>query len=174
MEEIWKAAYGWEGFYDVSTHGRARSVSRLARHAKGGTQKIVGQILKPCFHDFGYVVWGFSSNGKQCIVYAHTVILQTFVGLRPDGFQACHNDGDPRNCNLDNLRWDTVQSNNNDKKIHGTTGRGSKNPGSKLTEADVIAIRSASGLNRDIAKPYGIHPDTVSLIKTRRRWGWLQ
>lgn len=174
MEEIWKAASGWEGFYEVSNMGRARSLDRLARHAKGGYQKIKGQLLKNCYHDFGYVVWGFSANGKQKAVYAHIVMLETFKGKSPCGMQACHNDGNPRNCRIDNLRWDTVQSNNDDKKIHGTTGRGTKNAGSKLTESDVIAIRNAKGVNREIAKPYGIHPDTVSLIKRRRRWGWLQ
>jgi hypothetical protein len=173
MEELWKPAAGWEGFYEVSTLGRARSVDRLARHAKGGHQRIKGKILKDCYHDFGYVLWGFSANGNQRAVYAHIVMLETFVGKRPNGMQACHNDGNPKNCRLDNLRWDTVQANNDDKKIHGTTKRGEQNHGAKLTSEDVLHIRQAKGTCREISKNYGIHPDTVSLIKTKRRWSWL-
>lgn len=47
----------------------------------------------------------------------HLYVLETFVGPRPEGMQACHGDGDPANNRLSNLRWDTCSNNNLDKRI---------------------------------------------------------
>lgn len=49
----------------------------------------------------------------------HTMVLEAFVGPRPVGLYGCHNDGDPANNRLTNLRWDTPASNTADKVMHG-------------------------------------------------------
>lgn len=55
--------------------------------------------------------------GKRFKV-CHLVLL-TFVGEKPEGTQACHNDGNQFNNNLENLRWDTNQANVKDTLKHG-------------------------------------------------------
>ena len=57
----------------------------------------------------------------------------------------CHNDGDPANNHLENLRWDTYQSNEADKLRHGTRRLGSATGGSKLREEEVLEIRRRKG-----------------------------
>lgn len=47
-------------------------------------------------------------------------MLTAFVGPCPDGMEGCHNDGDPHNNRLDNLRWDTRANNARDAIRHGT------------------------------------------------------
>lgn len=47
-------------------------------------------------------------------------MLTAFVGPRPDGMVTCHNDGNPANNNLSNLRWDTQSNNQLDAVKHGT------------------------------------------------------
>lgn len=48
--------------------------------------------------------------------------------------------------------------------------RGSERPGSKLTEADVIAIRADTRKQRVIAEDYGVRYQTIGSIKRREKW----
>jgi hypothetical protein len=52
--------------------------------------------------------------------------LEAFVGPRPDGFVGCHNDDDPLNNHISNLRWDTYSGNNRDLVRLGTHHQASK------------------------------------------------
>lgn len=101
------------------------------------------------------------------------VMLETFVGPCPVGMEGCHNDGNPANNRLSNLRWDTGSANQHDRTIHGTDCRGSKNHAAKLTVAQVIEIRSEAnaGIARKIiAKKHGVSLSTVAAIIVRRKW----
>lgn len=60
-----------------------------------------------------------------------------------------------------------------DMATHGTALRGERQWMSKLTEADVRAIREAPGVHRLIADRYGVSQVTVTSIKTRSAWAWL-
>lgn len=51
--------------------------------------------------------------------YVHRLVLETFVGPRPEGMEACHNNGDPTDNRLGNLRWDTRSENVKDAVRHG-------------------------------------------------------
>lgn len=52
-------------------------------------------------------------------MYVHTAVLLAFVGERPEGLEACHNNGIPSDNRLENLRWDTRSSNRRDTILHG-------------------------------------------------------
>lgn len=52
----------------------------------------------------------------NCLV--HRLILEAFKGPCPEGLECCHNDGDAGNNRLENLRWDTRESNLADKARH--------------------------------------------------------
>jgi len=106
----------------------------------------------------------------------HRYVLLAFVGECPEGMQACHNDGNPGNNRLDNLRWGTPSNNNRDKWLHGTEQTGERNPNAVLTEEQVRDIREMSkvyGGQAAAARKYGVHQDTVGLIHQRVTWGWL-
>ena len=121
--ETWKPVLGFEGHYEVSDQGRVRSLDRTVSHWRGGTRLRRGRCLKPGVAGGvgGYLHVVLMSDGKtRCNRTVHRLVLEAFVGLRPEGMQACHNDGDPHNNALSNLRWDTPASNNADKKAHGT------------------------------------------------------
>lgn len=75
----------------------------------------------------------------------------------------------------------THQDNINDRTSRGRyrkgrytgSSRGSKNPRAILSEADIpiILLRIATGdTNIDIAKDYGVHHATISLIRRDLRW----
>lgn len=84
------------------------------------------------------------------------------------GHEACVNPG--------HLEWKTRSGNAQDTIRHGTSRRGDHGGAKKLDEATVRAIRSrlASGESgSSIARRYGIHRATVSDIKLRRLWAWV-
>jgi len=41
----------------------------------------------------------------------HRLVLEAFVGPCPHGCEACHRNNDPSDNRIENLRWDTKQSN---------------------------------------------------------------
>lgn len=50
---------------------------------------------------------------------------------------------------------------------------GARNPSSKLSEAQVMAIRNAHGTQEDIGRTFGISQSQVSSIRTFRTWSHL-
>jgi hypothetical protein len=94
--------------------------------------------------------------------------------------EGCHCDGNPRNNKASNLRWDTISSNNLDKREHGTDMRGAKHPLAFLTDEDVLAIRrryrrwSYHGSNaRELCAEYGISQPGLSRILLGQTWTHL-
>lgn len=119
-EEIWKPIPGYEGYYEASTYGRIRSVTRVVADIRLGQKRIKGRIKKLTDAHDGRMVVNLCINGKRNIVKVHRVVMLTFVGPRPEGTEICHKDGNYRNNRLDNLRYDTSSSNNYDMVQHGT------------------------------------------------------
>ena len=54
------------------------------------------------------------------------LVLEAFVGPRPDGHECCHYDDDPMNNHLSNLRWDTRSANSFDAIRNGRHSTASK------------------------------------------------
>lgn len=67
------------------------------------------------------------------------------------------------------LRWATPSENERDKEIHGTRLAGELAPWSKLSDADVQAIRVAQGSHQEIADRFGIARSYVSRIRSGKR-----
>jgi HNH endonuclease len=78
--------------------------------------------------------------------------------------------------NPSHLRWNTHAGNMVDMVKHGRSNRGVKNPGAKLTEADVREISSLKGqlTQAQIAHRFGVDQSTISNIFRGRYWGWLK
>lgn len=87
-----------------------------------------GKIIRPHLTGKGYYKVDLFQRPQKV---AHLVLL-AFVGARPDGMQVAHNDGNPLNNKLNNLRYATASSNQMDRVIHGTSNRGERNGMVKL------------------------------------------
>ena len=111
--------------------------------------------------------------------WLHHLVLEAFVGPRPEGMQACHYpDHNPANNCRENLRWDTPKGNAGDRLKSGRYDpiRGSKHYKAKLDDEAVRAIRAARAAGERlavIAARYGISDKLVSLIARRKIWKWL-
>lgn len=117
--EHWVSVVGYEGYYEVSDQGRVRSVDRVIEW-QGTTKRLEGRILKGTIKQKkGHREVRLSLGGKTRAFTVHKLVLEAFVGPRPEGMEGCHGNGVPDDNRLENLRWDTKSSNNFDRVQHG-------------------------------------------------------
>lgn len=128
MNEMWLPVVGFEGSYEVSSLGRVRSVARVVSHARSGSLKVQARILSQQLRSQGTTRPGCKrypevelsdSDHKKHVCKVHKLVLEAFVGPRPDGHVACHRNDDPTDNRLENLRWDTYSANTQDSVING-------------------------------------------------------
>jgi hypothetical protein len=130
-KELWKPVPGYPD-YEVSNFGRVRSLDRVCVHEQQDRWSAViltvarkrrGQMLRPGTVKSGHQI---VLLGRKNEFFVHTLVLEAFVGPAPDRMECCHNDGNPANNRLENLRWDTRSSNVLDDYLHGVRKRGPK------------------------------------------------
>lgn len=171
LTERWLPIPGYEGSYEVSDHGRVRSLDRVApatsRRGNKFLRHVRGKLLSPHMSaDDGYVrVRLWHPVGANPLV--HSLVLAAFVGPCPADMQAMHADGTRSRNVLSNLTWGTPGHNGRDKKWHRPpTGK----QNSKLSPGDVAAIRRAlknytRGLCTALAREYGVSTPMISYIR---------
>lgn len=113
MQEIWKDIPGYEGFYQVSNLGRARSCARPA--TRGRILRLGSGGKVP------YLGFTASKDNKQKRINVHRAVALSFIG-RPNGLVVDHIDGDPKNNHLENLEYVTSRENSR----RGKNGRRNK------------------------------------------------
>lgn len=174
MQEIWREVTDYEEFYEVSNLGRVRSkgrtITKKSRHGGYMVQTYKAKPLNGNIRHDNYIYFHLSKDGKAKQFCIAVLVLKAFIGPRPDGQEACHNDGKPLNNILDNLRWDTHVNNNQDRKRHGTYFMGEKHPSAKLTAESVSEIISSKEKGIDLAKKFKVKPATISAIRHGRNW----
>jgi len=165
--EIWKPIPDHE-MYEVSNLGRVRS------WYKGSKSKNLADnpAIKPFATTGKYKRLTVTLRRNQ-IFYPCILVLMAFVSKRPDGMEACHNDGNHYNNRLSNLRWDTHSNNELDKRVHGTSIQGEKNHSAKLRENDVLTIRASHESGESVislANTYHVSPSSITRIVTGKTW----
>ena len=105
----------------------------------------------------------------------HVLVAECFLGPRPVGMQCCHNDGNPKNIWLDNLRWDTPAGNARDKRLHGTArvGVGERHARAILTDELVLRMKALryKGLSyKAIGEMLGYSSSCTLKAVTGRTW----
>jgi hypothetical protein len=131
--------------------------------------------LKVSFRQDGYAVVGLRAvpGGRVRVLYVHRLLLEAFVGPCPKGKEACHDDGNPSNNTLANLRWDTRPANSADSARHGTLPRGSRKPNAKLREKDIPLIRQLRGHGftyQKIADLFGVADSQIRSVMDGKTW----
>lgn len=175
-KEKWKDIVGEEGRYQVSTHGRVRSLSRSTTHKDGKVTTHKGRLLKLGKNHKGYPIAYMSYKVKA----VHRLAMLAFKPCEySHQLQVNHIDGDKTNNFIDNLEW---VSNTENQRHAWATGlktplQGSKNHNSLLNENQVrdikwLLLEGYSCLY--LSKMYSVHRSTISKIKTGKNWGHIE
>lgn len=187
--EIWKDVVGHEGEYQVSDFGRVKSLG-VFKTIRGIWNRHTGKIIKGTIDKKGYVATELSIKEKKRKSYfVHRLVLEAFVGFRPEGYECRHLDGNPANNRLENICWGTPQENADDRNKHGSSrvgcerldSRGIDNPSCKMNEEKVRLLRKLWDLGEKSNK-YLVHLSTffglsrsgTRAIVSRRTWKWLE
>lgn len=169
-EEKWIPVVDYEGWYDVSNHGRVRRM-------KPGPGARVGRILKESLGDCGYMDVGLHKEGSQHTVKVHRLVVTAFIGPCPDGKEVNHKDGIKRNNAAINLEYVTSSENQLHSYRRGlqVAVRGETNGRAVLTEENVHEIRRLLGKEsqRSIARRFHVTQPTIGHIAAGRSWAWL-
>lgn len=160
--ERWLPVVGFEGFYDVSDLGRVYS-----HHGRG-------RILKPGRDGYGHLMVFLSGRGLPSARKVHRLVLEAFVGPRPEGQEGCHGPGGKTDNRLMNLYWGSHHVNMGADRVRdGTSNQGEQHGMAKLTTADVVEIRrrvEAGETQTAVARDFGVASSRISTIVNRKAW----
>lgn len=158
--------------YEVSDMGRVRSLWFHNRQVE--RPRATPLMLRPT------KVAGYQrlSIGRPSVVGSRTasvstLVLEAFVGPRPDGYEAAHLNGRRDDDRLLNLAWVSHTENESHKVAHGTVISGTRNHNARLTEPQVQEIRRRSSAGESFAalgRAFAVSSDNVALIVKRKAW----
>lgn len=128
-------------------------------------------IWTACRRKTGYGAFGFKGRTE----YAHRAAYQIFIGPIPQGMDVCHK-CDIRECaNPDHLFLGTRKDNMRDAsnkgriKLPRASYRSDEtHQPAKLTNSDVIAIRSSGDGSNSLARRFGVSRYAIWAARTRR------
>jgi hypothetical protein len=109
LNEQWLPVHGWPD-YEISDHGRCRSVERhvdgkLDGSGRPSRRRLAGKMLTPVIRDNGLVCFNLWRGNDYRQFAARHLVLSAFERPQPHGMRAVNKDGDLSNNHLDNLAW---------------------------------------------------------------------
>lgn len=130
--------------------------------------------LRPSRVKDNYLMVHLSAHGSTARRYVAHLVLEAFVGPRPDGAQCCHHpDPTPSNNRLENLRWDSFRANVKDRMELDRVPKGEGHHATTITGSDVRAIRalSADGIKgAELARRFGVTARVVYSVLRGETW----
>lgn len=111
--EIWADVQGYEGKYQVSNHGRVKSLARYRKN-NGNSQTFQEErILKQSINNCGYCIVELSLDAKRKRHSVHRLVASAFISNDDGKEQVNHKDENKQNNHVDNLEWCSCKENNN-------------------------------------------------------------
>ena len=171
MNEEWKQIIGYEGIYSVSNTGHIRRDVKSDR-------AYAGRLLNPTPDGCGYLQVCLYKDNAGRAIKVHKLVCLMFLGVRPEGMEINHKDGDKLNNFVENLEYVTHKQNMHHAQKNGLIRRlnGHDVSSSKLTEADVNYIKNAF-INKEsptkLAKLYSVNRSTIYRVGGGVYWKHL-
>jgi hypothetical protein len=121
----WGPVVGYEGFYEVSTHGQVQSLDHYTTDRLGRTRFYPGRILQAVGK---YPAVVLCRDGVETQRRVHVLMAETFLGPCPPGQEVRHLDDDPQHLVITNLAYGTQSQNALDLVRNG------RHPNARKTE----------------------------------------
>lgn len=185
MIERWAPVPGYPG-YEVSDLGAVRSY-RIS--GPGDRLRREPRVMHPSAAHAGHLRVPLHRAGVKELRFVHHLVLEAFVGPRPQGKECCHNNGNPSDNRLENLRWDTSKANAADRERHGTVACGERSGArlhperlargralwsAKLSDGAAMLMRylhAIHGVSKaDLSRWFDVTDTTAGLVVSGRAW----
>lgn len=177
LPEQWRPILGYEGLYEASSHGRIRSLPRVAKSGNG-YRAVPGRVLSvPPEKDYPVVT--LSKAGRVSSFRVHVLVAVAFLGDHRRDKVVNHIDGDKSNNHLSNLEWVTFSDNTTFSVLEKTLDRPELPPRAprtgRLTAEEVRAIRrlAVRYRHKTLAAHFGVHYNTITGIVHGRTYRHL-
>lgn len=173
--EQWLDVFGYEGLYQVSSHGRVLSCARTVPDKRTGTRTKKARLLALTVDSAGYQKVTLYRGELKEVWKIHRLVATHFCD-KPAGCDVVnHIDNVTTHNWKENLEWTTPLGNNHHMCNQGRNRacRGEQSGSSKLTEEDIRSIRKLSdqGLSQTkIGEKFGIGQAQVWRILRGLRW----
>lgn len=165
----WRWVPGYEGLYQVSSHGVVRRVP--GRTAIG--RKHPGKVLRNLTDSVGYHTLSLSKDKRYRSFRVHTLVAAAFIGPRAPGMEVNHIDGNKQNNRPANLEYCTRLENGRHAAALGLTPSGERHGRAKLSEQSVASMRQMAaegwGVTR-LSRTFGTSTSNVYRIIRGRNW----
>jgi len=168
--EIWKDIPGYEGKYQASALGHIKSLERTVHSSNQYSSfdfTLKARLLQPGKRDkCGHLSVVLNDPRKSFGV--NQLVMLAFAGEPPSGCCVLHNNGDPADNRLSNLRYDTQSENVIDVFRQGRAWK-------KLSAEDAEQIKFGLCCKiscRELGEMYGVTHQTISKIKNGVRFTW--
>ena len=166
MIERWLPIVGYEGRYDISNHGKVRSLKYR------GTEIKKDLILTK--NSVGYLVVGLFNEGIKQTKSVHRIVLESFNPPKDKSLICRHLNGDQLDNRFENLAWGSHSDNQADTRLHGRVSQGQDVHNSKLTNTQAVDIRheysQKNSSHRTLAKKYGVAHSTIFKVLKNRTY----
>ena len=112
-KEIWRDVTGYEGYYQVSSDGRVKSLERTFIDKIGRERYVKECILNPVIDRYGYLLVSLYAGGKQKNHTVHRLVCQAFHENPDNKPQVNHINEIKTDNRASNLEWATARENSN-------------------------------------------------------------
>lgn len=146
--EQWKAVEGYEGYYEVSDHGRVKGLSRTIRRSDGRLVAIPERILSPTPDTDGYRQCKLCRDGKYKMVGVHCLVARAFIPNPENLEDVNHKNFDRADNHVSNLEW----------KSHGDNVRYSIAAGRHFCTRDLTGENNPNYGGKTLKRFYEEHP----------------
>lgn len=172
--EIWKDINGFEGIYQVSTHGNVRSLDRFVKIGHKLRFNKGGMMAFTCDTD-GYFQLSICKDAKVYSVKVHRLVAETFIPNTDNKPIPNHINGLKQINHYKNLEWSTHSENTQhsyDTGLHVPL-MGEKHQNSKLKDGDILEIRRlhSTGMSQcSIGRLYKVRQSMIGKIVNKLSW----
>lgn len=169
--QTWRSVRGWEGEYFVSDAGLVVSISKVGKIRF--KKPVRPHPLRP------YLCLTFQRGKVRQRKYLHHVVMEAFVGPRPDGHEVDHLNNRPEDCRLENMEWVTHAENVRRKgeRIRARRPVPKEHHPREMTLMQARLIMACQrmeisrGWQRVLASMWNVRAHVIYAVASGRRWG---